>query len=227
MVTKQRRKPQSRTNKDGTLTDRSLIQLVKKGCLDSFEELVKRYESKVYNLAFGFTRDHQDAEEVLQDVFLTLHRKVKTFQGKSAFSSWLYRITVNAAFMKLRKRKQNHSVPVEEITSAMEVDWIEREDIKTKSGDLHAIQHELHNTLFSAINRLPNEYRAVYMLRDVDGLSNKEVSEILNLSIPAVKSRLHRSRLMLRKKLQRYYDDYISVNLVVATGPRMIGNGAI
>lgn len=207
-------------------TDRELVKKFSKGCLDSFNEIVSRYETKVFNLAMGFTRNIEDAEEVLQDVFVTVYRKIEGFQGKSAFSSWLYRITVNAAFMKLRKRKQNQDVPMDEITPAMEAHWLERGEHNMIGGDKHAMNNELKDTVFGAINRLPDEYRIVFMLRDVDGLTNKEVGEILGLSIPAVKSRLHRSRLMLRRKLQRYYDDYVNASQVLSPGPRVL-QGAV
>ncbi len=207
-------------------SDRDLVKLFRKGSIDSFNEIVSRYEAKVFNLAMSFTRNIEDAEEVLQDVFVTVFRKIDGFQGKSAFSSWLYRITVNAAFMKLRKRKQNQDVPMEEITPAMEKNWLERGDHLSTSGDRHAMNNELRETVFGAINRLPDEYRIVFMLRDVDGLTNKEVGEILGLSIPAVKSRLHRSRLMLRRKLQRYYDDYSSASQILSPGLKVLSGAA-
>lgn len=203
------------------ITDLELIEQVKGGSQDAFDTLVRKYESKVFNLASSFTRNHEDAEEVLQDVFVTLFRKADSFQGKSAFSSWLYRITVNAAFMRLRKNRQEKSTPVEDITPAMEMqsDVIEKKSFP--SSETLAINDELKQTLFSAINRLPDEYRNVFILRDVDGLSNKETGEILDLSIPAVKSRLHRARIMLKKKLQRCYDDYTSDTNIVAA-PRYL-----
>ena len=170
----------------------------------------------------SFTRNVEDAEEVLQDVFVTVYRKVHGFEGKSAFSSWLYRITVNAAFMKLRKRKQNQSIPVEEISPAMEKNWLEKHDRPSNRCDHLAMNNELKEVLGSAVQRLPEEYRAVFVLRDIDGLSNKEVGELLGLSIPAVKSRLHRSRLMLRKKLNRYYSDYVNETEVLSPGPKLL-----
>ncbi len=192
--------------------DMILVNKIKKGSQEAFEELVEKYESKVYHLALRFVKSQEDAEEVLQDVFVTLHRKLDLFQGKSAFSSWLYRIVVNAAFMKLRKRRQDRTVSVEDLTPAVQQQYLE--------GDVHSydnytdsftINRELRDILQKAIDRLPEQYRSVFILRDVNGLSNQEVSEILQLSIPAVKSRLHRSRLMLRKKLQRQYTEFTGV----------------
>ncbi len=194
--------------KQKRIPDTVLVDKLKAGNMEAFEELISRYESKVFNLAMRFTRNPEDAEEVLQDVFSTIYSKIEGFRGQSAFSSWMYRIIVNAAFMKLRKRKQQATVSLEDLTPAVKQFCIERESLLANRSDNITINRELRDKLEDAIGRLPDQYRAVFILRDVDGLSNQEVSEILELSIPAVKSRLHRSRLMLRKKLQRYYLDF-------------------
>lgn len=186
------------------VTDVMLVNEFKKGSLEAFEEIMSRYEAKVYNLAMRFTRNREDAEEVLQDVFSTIYRKIDGFQGKSAFSSWLYRIIVNSAYMKLRKRKQDHTVSMEEVSPTFQFE--STTDYRDRS-DYAAMNSQMREKLQGAIDRLPEQYRAVFVLRDVDGLSNQEVGEILDLSVPAVKSRLHRSRLMLRKKLVRFYED--------------------
>lgn len=200
------------------MADSELVQLIKEGNENAFGIIVKRYESKAFSLAIGLTKNQEDAEEVLQDVFLTVHRKIDSFLGKSAFSSWLYRITVNAAFMKLRKNKQEKSSPVEEITPAMESEWREVSHNVVPTAEDEACEYELKEILADAIAKLPDDYRAVFILRDVDGLSNKEVGEILNLTTPAVKSRLHRARIMLRKKLSRYYRDYTNKTDVCSLG---------
>lgn len=197
------------------VADTVLVEQFKAGSLEAFEEIVARYESKVFNLAMRFTRNEEDAEEVLQDVFSTVYRKIESFQGKSAFSSWLYRVIVNAAFMKLRKRKQHQTVSIEDLTPAVKQLCVEEEQPGCARSDSFTLNRELRDTLEAAINKLPDQYRKVFVLRDVDGLSNQEVGEILQLSIPAVKSRLHRSRLMLRKRLQRYYDDYTGLRPAV------------
>lgn len=194
--------------KEKKISDLTLVEQFRNGSLLAFEELVGRYETKVFNLAMRFTRNQEDAEEVLQDVFTTLYKKLEGFQGKSAFSSWLYRIIVNAAFMKLRKRKQNVAMSVEDLTPTTRQQVLEGDLSYDSRSDTFTSSRELRDVLQAAINRLPLQYRAVFVLRDVDGLSNQEVGEILDLSIPAVKSRLHRSRLMLRRRLQRYYEDY-------------------
>ena len=190
--------------KEKKITDTMLIKDFKKGSMVAFEEIITRYESKVFNLAMRFTRNQEDAEEVVQDVFTTLYKKIDGFQGKSAFSSWLYRIVVNAAFMKLRKRRQNTAVYIEDMVQEQKLD---HDALFVSRSDSITMNREVREIMANAINRLPEQYRNVFVLRDIDGLSNEEVSELLELSIPAVKSRLHRSRLMLRRKLLRLYRD--------------------
>lgn len=211
--------------KEKKIADTVLIERFRKGSIEAYEELISRYEAKVYNLAMRFTRNQEDAEEVLNDVFTTIYQKVEGFQGKSAFSSWLYRIIVNAAFMKLRKRRQNNTIAIEDLSPGIRQNSIERDPNIGSRSDLLSMNRELRETLEAAINRLPDQYRAVFVLRDVDGLSNQEVGEILELSIPAVKSRLHRSRLMLRRKLQRYYDDFTGKRQILRSTP-MIAKSA-
>ena len=197
------------------ISDVALVDSFKAGDISAFEEIVSRYEAKVMNLSLRFTRNQEDAEEVLQDVFTTVYRKIDGFRGKSAFSSWLYRIVVNAAFMKLRKKKQNQAISMEDLAPAVKQYCIERDDAAWPHSHNVAVTRELQEVLQKAIDRLPDQYRAVFVLRDVDGLSNQETGQILDLSIPAVKSRLHRSRIMLRKKLQRYYEDFTGNKAVI------------
>jgi RNA polymerase sigma-70 factor (ECF subfamily) len=194
--------------KQKKVTDTQLVEKVRQGSMEAFEEIISRYESKVYNLAMRFCRNQEDAEEVLQDVFSTIYSKLDGFRGQSQFSSWMYRIIVNAAFMKLRKRKQSHTISLEDLAPQVRQSCLEQDNPVLHRSDTITQNNELRKTLDAAIGRLPSQYRAVFILRDVDGLSNQEVSEILGLSIPAVKSRLHRSRLMLRRRLQRYYLEF-------------------
>lgn len=197
------------------ISDVALVDQFKAGNITAFEEIISRYEAKAMNLALRFTRNQEDAEEVMQDVFTTVYRKIDGFRGQSAFSSWLYRIVVNAAFMKLRKKKQNQTVSIEDLAPAVKQYCMEQNVSMTAHSYNFAVTHELQEVLQRAIDKLPDQYRAVFVLRDVDGLSNQETGEILNLSIPAVKSRLHRSRIMLRKKLQRYYEDFTGNKAVI------------
>lgn len=192
-------------------TDLELITEFKRGNQQSFEELINRYGAKAYSLASRLTRNQEDAEEVLQDVFVTVARKIISFEGKSSFSSWLYRVTVNAALMKLRKRKQDRSVAIDDALPQVQ-DAIFAKSAEHGSVDQAAARAEVAVALEEAIRRLPDDYRGVFVLRDVDGLTSREVGKILNLTVPAVKSRLHRSRLMLRRRLSRFYSEYREID---------------
>ena len=128
--------------------------------------------------------------------------------------------------MKLRKRKQDQSVSLDDMLPHLQNKAITQRNAFGARSDSLAINNEIKDALESAINKLPDDYRAVFILRDIDGLSNKEVGDILGLSIPAVKSRLHRSRLMLRRRLKRFYEDYSNETKVVSYGPQMIQNAA-
>ncbi len=178
----------------------------------AFEEIVSRYVDKIYGLALRITRSPNDAEEVLQDVFLTLAKKIDTFRGEAKFSSWLYRVTVNASYMHLRSERKHESdvsledyVPYDENGTLMgrvaSKDWSQRPDKALFSK-------EAMEMIERAVRELPETYRVVFHLRDVDGLSNEEVSEILGLSVAAIKSRLHRGRLFLRDKLSDYFYEW-------------------
>lgn len=192
-------------------SDLELIEEFRAGEQTSFEELLSRYSNKVFSLASRLTRNAEDAEEVLQDVFVTVHRKIASFEGKSSFSSWLYRVTVNAAFMKLRKRRQDLSVPLEDVVQ-QSYSVAALKSPESAFVDAQSIRNQMLEALESAIRKLPDDYRPVFILRDVDGLTSREVSKILDLTVPAVKSRLHRSRLMLRRKLTRFFDEQKVVN---------------
>ncbi len=199
------------------VNDNQMVQGLRAGDANAFAELLNRYTQKVYSLAMRITRNAEDAEEVLQDVFVTVHNKIDKFEGKSAFSSWLYRITANTAFMKLRKRRQHQTTSIDEVPANLRESWTtERSD--TSDVNYICSKHELREELEAAISKLPDEYRIIFILRDIDGLSNEDVCEMLDLSIPAVKSRLHRSRLMLRKRLQKFYDDYRSAEVIYVGG---------
>lgn len=200
-------------------SDEQLVVEFREGSNAAFEELISRYSDKAYSLSARMCRNQEDAEEVLQDVFTTVYRKLKNFEGKSTFSSWLYRITVNAALMKLRKNRQNKclllddALPNEGHTRILTI-------AEGEQGDELALRRQVSMVLEEAIARLPDEYRPVFILRDVDGLTSQEVGKILGISIPAVKSRLHRSRLMLRRRLVSFYEEFSTGEQV-----KSVGNG--
>ena len=187
--------------------DLELVEEFKNGSVEAFNELVEKHQSKVDNLSLKFTKNIEDAEEVLQDVFSTIFRKIDGFKGDSAFTSWMYRMTVNASFMKLRKNNQKPTVHLEDLSRSIRQLYLNKDESYGSRSDSLIQSNELREILHEAVTKLPDQYKAVFILRDIDGLSNQEVGNILQLFIPAVKSTLHRSRLMLRKKLNRYWND--------------------
>lgn len=191
------------------LSDKELVTKFKAGDKAAFEELFHRYKEKAFHLAMRISRNTEDAEEIIQETFMNVYRKIDSFEEKSAFASWLYRITANSAFMKLRTRKKHDAIPMEDSwLSNKELSICVRSD--TSDADFISVRHELQERLQMAIATLPADYREIFILRDVDGLSNEEVSEVVKATVAAVKSRLHRAREMLKKQLACYYADYLN-----------------
>jgi RNA polymerase sigma-70 factor (ECF subfamily) len=184
-------------------TDEELVRRAQQDDERAFGELVTRYESKVYSLAMKMLRNPEDAEDVLQETFLRAYRGIKSFKGNSTFSTWIYRITANSALMRLRK-KQLPQVSIEDSdereTPISIVDWA--------PGPVEQLLNkEMQRVMDEAIETLPPEFRQVFILRDVEELSNGDVAEILDLSVAAVKSRLHRARLKVRNRLAHYFSE--------------------
>jgi RNA polymerase sigma-70 factor (ECF subfamily) len=184
------------------LTDLELVRLTKGGDSEAFGELVRRYESKVYRLARRMTDSREDAEDVLQEAFIKAFRSISGFKGKSKFSTWLYRITVNLALMKRRARKHIIESLDEPIATK---DGDIRRDVGDPSGDplTLLILKESREMLDKAMDDLYPSSRAVFVLRHIEGMSTEETGEVLDISLAAVKSRLHRARHALRAKLTR------------------------
>ena len=196
--------------KQNKTEEEQLVKNLQAGESGSFEKLASIYQKKIYALSFNLTRNVMDSEDVTQEVLLTLFKKIHTFQGRSAFSSWVYRITLNATYMKLRSRKKEKSISIEELLPSLNGAGFQQEKIQDWSENTESIifDNEVRETIKKAVNLLPEKEKVVFLLRDVEGLSTENVSEILELTVPAVKSRLHRARLFLRKKLASYFDEY-------------------
>ena len=206
------------------MTESELVAGLRNKDARSFEELIARFSEKVLHLAMRLTRNEADAEEVVQEVFLSVFRRIELFEGKAALSSWIYRITANTSFMRLRKRKQHAAVSIEDVQPGVRESWTSGRSDEADTNYL-STRHELRSALQQAVERLPEEYRMIFVMRDVDGLSNEEVGDVLGMSVAAVKSRLHRSRLMLRKKLERFYEDYAD-ETTIAYGPGAVARQA-
>jgi RNA polymerase sigma-70 factor, ECF subfamily len=187
--------------------DAELVEALRREEPDAAERLVERYGDRVYRLAMRITGSKEDAEEAAQDALWTVARKANMFKGESAFGSWIYRITANAAYQKLRTRRQRAAeIALEDVLPSLDGDGRHFEPMDDWSNrvDEQALQGELRQVLQQAIDGLPADYRTALVLHDVEGLSNPDIAETLGISLPAVKSRVHRSRLFVRKQLADY-----------------------
>jgi len=190
--------------------DRLLVQRLQNGEPGALEEIMAKYQSKIYNTAYNIVKNHNDAQEIVQDVFFTIYRKISTFKGNSSFYTWIYRITINYAFMKLRSRRKSPHIPIEELTKSDADETVFSAIIpdKRKFADESVIERDFMRSVLKSMDQLPDKYRVVFQLRDIKQLSNEEVSQALNLSVAAVKSRIHRARLFLREKVQQFAPEY-------------------
>ena len=193
------------TNRHREDPDAALVEALRREGPQAMDQLVERYANRVYRLALRITGSHEDAEEVTQDALWTVGRKVDTFKGESAFGSWLYRITAIAAYMKLRSRRTRaQEIALDDVLPALDGAHFEPMDDWSPRVDEQALQGELRQVLEQAIDQLPADYRTALVMHDVEGLSNPDIAESLGITLPAVKSRVHRSRLFLRRRLADY-----------------------
>jgi RNA polymerase sigma-70 factor (ECF subfamily) len=190
-------------------SDEELVARARQKDFAAFEELLDRYEDKVFRLAYRFVRNESEAKEILQDTFLLIWRKLDTFKGDAQFSSWVYRVAANTALMRLRSQRRHPEISTEELPSgyldqnrnlpAAGENWSRRPDDELQSK-------ELRGHIQEAVDALPDLYRTVFLIRDVEGLSTEETAEVLGVSIPTVKTRLHRARLALRAAIGDYFN---------------------
>lgn len=181
-----------------------LVAAAKAGDVSAFETLVGRYERKIFRLTQNITQNREDAEDAMQEAFLKAYEHLNNFEGNSRFYTWLVRIAVNQALMKLRKRRPNQISLDEEIETGEDTMPREVEDWGP-SPEQRYEQTELGGILSQVIGELDPSFRTVFQLRDIEEMSTEETAEALGLSVPAVKSRLLRARLKLRQKLNRYF----------------------
>jgi len=191
----------------GLDADHELLTALRQHESTAAEALITAYGDRAYRLAARITGNAEDAEEVVQDAILSVVRKIDTFRGESAFGSWFYRIVSNAAYGR-RRPQASIEIPLEEVLPAFDEhgrhaslfrDW-------SSSLDDPAVQRQLRDVLTSAIDALPPHYRAVIVLRDVEGLSTAEVADALGIAVPTAKTRAHRARLVLRKRLSTFME---------------------
>jgi RNA polymerase sigma-70 factor (ECF subfamily) len=208
-VAEQLKADQVDESRHGAQSDAALVDRRRAHDAAALETLIERHSAPVYRVAFGITRNHAEAEEVVQDVFLTLFRKIDMFEGRAALGTWLYRVAANAALIKRRGKRIAMEVSLEDCLprfrddghregdrAMLVADWSPTPETELLSGEARGI-------LDRALERLPEHDRALLVLRDVEELSNEEVAEILGESVSSVKSRLHRARMALREILTR------------------------
>jgi len=183
----------------------SLVEALKRGDPEACACMIKQYAPRVYAIAIRMLNDPDDAEEVLQETFISACKNIKKFEGRSALGTWLHRIATNAALMHIRKRK-HREVSLDEPIEVHDGDDIYREvQDWTFAPDDHAMNSEVRDVLEKAIAELPETLRTVFILREIEGYSTEETAQILGISISAAKVRLHRARLRLRQILTPYF----------------------
>lgn len=183
----------------------SLVTQAREGDNRAFADLAKHYEAKIFRLAQHIMQNREDAEDVLQETFLKAYEHLDQFQGNSKFYTWIVRIAVNQALMKLRSRKADKSVSLDEDIDTGEGTVTREIAAWDEDPEQQFSREELGEILNTSVESLAPAYRSVFVLRDVDDLSTEETAEALDISVPAVKSRLLRARLQLREKLTRYF----------------------
>jgi len=192
------------------LSDEELVRnFVENQHEDAFNELVNRYADKIFRLALRITHNPSDAEDVLQEVFLTVEKTLDTFREESKFSAWLYRVAANASFIQVRsENKHKNNVSLEDYSSYNESGALEGVQIKDWSDrpDEAFLSREMMGIIEKAVSEFPEPYRTVFHLRDIEGFTNQEAAKILGLSVTAVKSRIHRVRLW--DKLSDYFYEW-------------------
>jgi RNA polymerase sigma-70 factor (ECF subfamily) len=193
------------TQEAGVFDESALVARAREGDLTAFNELVNTYSRKIFRLAKHITQNDEDAEDVLQETFLKAFEHLGSFQGQSKFYTWIVRIAVNESLMKLRKRKSDRTVPLDEPVDTGEDTVVREIAVWDENPEKQYSQEEMAKILDDAVQSLRPAFRTVFVLRDIEELSTEETADALGISIPAVKSRLLRARLQLREKLTRFF----------------------
>jgi RNA polymerase sigma-70 factor (ECF subfamily) len=193
----------------GAATDLDLFHAAKRGNYEAFEQIVRRHHDRVYRLAFGMMKNQSEAEEVVQDTFLNAWKSIDSFRADSKPATWIYRVAANAALMRLRSTRRKPTLSFEEVPNGAslsgEVELLGPPTAWSRQPDEKLLTSELGSVIDAAVDLLPEKYRLVLLLRDVEGLSNEDVASTVGLTIPTVKSRLHRSRMFVRERIEDYF----------------------
>jgi len=193
------------TTDTGVFDESGLLAKAREGDAAAFSELVNQYSRKIYRLAKHITQNDSEAEDVLQETFLKAFEHLGDFQGQSKFYTWIVRIAVNESLMKLRKRKSDRTVPLDEPLDTGEDTVVREIAVWDDNPEQQYSREEIAQILDEAVQSLKPAFRTVFVLRDIEELSTEETAQALAISVPAVKSRLLRARLQLREKLTRFF----------------------
>jgi RNA polymerase sigma-70 factor (ECF subfamily) len=187
--------------------DKELLNALRARSSEAFRELFERYSDRMYRLAVGMLDDDYEAEDVVQEAFMRFFEKIDTFEGRSAVGTWLYRTTYNLSIDRLRKRKKTLPITEEEENGSLPVpsNYFVWRNVPERYLDEAEVAEQLH----SAITSLPAKLKAVFILREIEGLSTQESADILDISPSAAKVRLHRARLLLRERLANYFSEVV------------------
>ena len=191
------------------MDESELISTSQGGDVDAFKRLITRYEGRIFRLAHSVcSRLPSEAEDVYQETFLTAFKKIKDFRKSSNLGTWLYRIAANLCWLRFRKKKREPFVPLLDLPHD-HGDGPGRAEFKdwSPTPEEFAKRKELKEAVAKALSGLSVEYRLAVVLRDIEGLSNEEAAKVLNLSVPAIKSRLHRGRMFLRDRLDEHFQE--------------------
>jgi RNA polymerase sigma-70 factor (ECF subfamily) len=183
------------------MDEKTIVEKARRGRRDAFEELVRMYNQRVFQLAYGFVRDRAAADDLTQEVFIKAYQALPKFRADSEFGTWLYRVAVNHIKDHLRKTARRREVPLEELGEGPIAVADSVEDRERRNEE-----EERRRMVFRVLETLPPKYRMILTLRDVQGMSYEEVAAALNIAPGTVDSRLHRARKMLRKKMAPYLD---------------------
>ncbi|MFN3326352.1 MAG: sigma-70 family RNA polymerase sigma factor [Bryobacteraceae bacterium] len=189
----------------GVFDEAPLLERARQGDAAAFSALVTQYERKIYRIARNITQSNEDAEDVLQETFLKAYEHLPDFQGQSKFYTWIVRIAVNESLMKLRKRKTDRTVSLDESIDTGEENIVREIAVWDEDPEQRYSREELRRILDDTVQSLRPTFRTVFILRDIEELSTEETANALEISVPAVKSRLLRARLELREKLSRFF----------------------
>lgn len=196
-----------------TSDDRHLVEAARAGDYNAFEELVRRHSGHVYRLAKAMTQSVTDAEEISQETFLSVFNNLETYRGVAEPAAWILRIATNFALMRLRNKRRKPNLSLEELP---DVEAALHEHTRgtswAKKPDEILLDAELRGVLQNAADKLPDKYRLVFLLRDIEGLSTDEVANTLGLTPLTIKARLHRSRLFMRQEVETYYQNHSMEN---------------